>query len=686
MMEVMPDIIHSDQKGFMKSRRMACNIRKIFDLMIYCEEQNIDSIILSLDFMKCFDKIEFTAIEGSFRYFKFSEYIIDWIKMLYKDFTAVVQNSGFFSEKIKIQKGVHQGGCASSLIFLLCAEVLAIEIRKCDEIQGIPVNELTEKLGQFADDMDIYQLFKQESLQNTMKILHSFQKESGFTVNYDKTQIYRIGSLCNSDAKLFTFPNVKWTNDKIKVLGVNICDNEDRMIKENYTETIEKMKNIFKCWYNRNLSLAGKITVINTMIGSLFVHKMTVLPNIPDNIISVFNEEVEKYIWNNHKPKIKLKTLQADYSVGGMNLVDLRKKDMSLKYTWIDILQGDPQLSNVVYTNISKGMGELIWKCNLNIEDVTHLISRKKNPFWYDVLCAWSAFRDGCNIQYLILWNNSEIRIENRPIYWKKCYEQGLIYVWQLYESGKMISALSMCRKYGMTLMEANGLITAIPKWIREIAKEQEQNIENLKTVESKSVYRQLMSIPLELSKIKDSWEYELTQTISVESLLTNLKNIMTTTNLKKYRSFQYRLIHRGIVTNAHLYRWRILEDNLCTFCRKEKETYIHLFVFCECVQPIWIQIEEYMTCFSEIRINFGPEAVIMNKLIENPIYHVKNFICLVVKQYIYRQRCLKKKLSFNEITTIISNMYNMEKYIAIKNRKIRKFNNKWNPEKNATP
>ena len=47
---------------------------------------------------------------------------------------------------------------------------------------------------------------------------------------------------------------------------------------------------------------------------------------------------------------------------------------------------------------------------------------------------------------------------------------------------------------------------------------------------------------------------------------------IYKVTNVTKYRSFQYRLLQRGLVTNIQLYKWDIVEDNLCTFCHQEVE------------------------------------------------------------------------------------------------------------------
>ena len=77
------------------------------------------------------------------------------------------------------------------------------------------------------------------------------------------------------------------------------------------------------------------------------------------------------------------------------------------------------------------------------------------------------------------------------------------------------------------------------------------------------------------------------------------------------------------------------------------------------------------MNLFSEDKICFGKDTVIANKIIQNPS-HIKNFICLLTKFYVYRQRCFRKTLNFHELRGLIYNTQNIEKYIAIKMKRLR--------------
>ena len=126
-------------------------------------------------------------------------------------------------------------------------------------------------------------------------------------------------------------------------------------------------------------------------------------------------------------------------------------------------------------------------------------------------------------------------------------------------------------------------------------------------------------------------------------------------TNITKYHSFQYRLLQNAVVTNTHLQRWGMFPHNRCTFCHEQPETYNHLFIFCKYVQELWMQVEIFMNEFSMDQINFQLLTVYWNKLIAAPIGHIKNFICLVTKQYIYKQRCLNKVPRIRELRNIVN-------------------------------
>ena len=164
MVPALYDIIHTDQRGFMKDRRISVNIRKMLDIMHEAEVKDMAAVVLSLDFVKCFDRCSFSILHGSLEYFGFGYVVQNWTKILYSKYTVKVQNNGHFSGEIPIEKGVHQGGCCSAIYFLVIAEILAISLRSNEDIDGVVIRNIWNLLNQFADDMDIFSLCNEKSL------------------------------------------------------------------------------------------------------------------------------------------------------------------------------------------------------------------------------------------------------------------------------------------------------------------------------------------------------------------------------------------------------------------------------------------------------------------------------------------------------------------------------------------
>ena len=70
---MLPKIINYDQKGFIKAHYMGENIRLISDMMENAKAQNLSGILLSLDFKKAFDTLEWPYINKMLDTLNFGE-------------------------------------------------------------------------------------------------------------------------------------------------------------------------------------------------------------------------------------------------------------------------------------------------------------------------------------------------------------------------------------------------------------------------------------------------------------------------------------------------------------------------------------------------------------------------------------------------------------------------------------
>ena len=127
---VLRNLIHEDQKGFIAGRFIGENIRLIYDVLFETKNQNIQGVLLSIDFEKAFDTVSWKFISKTLDYFNFG----DSVKM-----DKIVSEQGRKQYIIKwfhfrfffcLKRGCRQGDPISPYIFLLCAEILGEMVRK----------------------------------------------------------------------------------------------------------------------------------------------------------------------------------------------------------------------------------------------------------------------------------------------------------------------------------------------------------------------------------------------------------------------------------------------------------------------------------------------------------------------------------------------------------------------------
>ena len=129
-------------------------------------------------------------------------------------------------------------------------------------------------------------------------------------------------------------------------------------------------------------------------------------------------------------------------------------------------------------------------------------------------------------------------------------------------------------------------------------------------------------------------------------------------------REFQFKLLHGIVYTNFHLHKFKMIDNNLCSFCQKDEETYKHIFYTCEFTRKVW---ERCSTFFDYVdlqnlsweEIQFGIDLPNKGKsqVVNHVMILVKHFLFLgrkrntpptehIIKNRIDQDRLEEKKLA----------------------------------------
>ena len=654
MKPLLPNIIGTQQTGFVQGRSIHTNIRKTMDIIAHINQTGKKAVIVSIDFHKCFDRIEHNSIFEAFRYFNFGETFINWVKIFFNKFQVRTQNAGFCSEPFLKTRGVNQGCPISPSCFILCGEIMAHQIITNPWIRGVKVgrSEVENTILQFADDTGLFIMYSEECISAVIDTLSHIEKATGLMVSYDKTCIYRIGSLRNSDAMIYTTKPIKWSDGDINMLGVTIR-NSPHQNNVGFDSIIDKMANVASIWYYRTLTIIGKIEIINTLMSSLFIYQMYNLPLMSKGQIHRIDNIILDFLWNGKKSKIPFKLLHNLKKRGGLQLVDINVRHKTMHLQWIKILHEDNSLANYVYDWLVPELREKIWSCNIRSTDVCKICEYK--TFWSEILKEWAEinFVMPQNIEEVkgqILWCNSNLKQNNKVIMPVKKYVE--VGIWKIQdlinEEGQFLTFPEIQGKYcniSIDWLWYCSMIASIPREWKDILSNNlpvnklerfnyNQMIETKKP--SRILYRNfILQAEYDITKYLRKWCESLNMYIELEDYYKYFSILYKQTDIVKYRNFQYRLLLTKIFTNDTLYKWKIVDSSNCDWC-SSKQTNIHLFIKCPAVWKLW---EYVRNLFKTDNCKWEPYNIIFND-VHTTVKHVSNVITGITKFFIFKQKC----------------------------------------------
>ena len=102
---VLPNIIHHNQSGYVKDKYIGETARSIYDLMDFTDRENMSGFLIFIDFQKAFDTLEWDFLFKCLQFFNFGQYFIHWVKVFYQNIRSCVINNGTVSDNFNLERG-----------------------------------------------------------------------------------------------------------------------------------------------------------------------------------------------------------------------------------------------------------------------------------------------------------------------------------------------------------------------------------------------------------------------------------------------------------------------------------------------------------------------------------------------------------------------------------------------------
>jgi hypothetical protein len=687
MSKILPTIIHEDQTGYLPGRFIGCNIRQIEDIIFYTNLHNIPGILLTIDFEKAFDSIKWEFVDKSLEAFNFGPNLRRQVKILYTDISTAVINNGNLSSWFKPERGVRQGCPLSPYIFILTVELLAIGIRENKSIKGIKINNTEIKLSQLADDTTCV-LADLESIGHTLQTFEKFRKCAGLNVNVDKTKAKYIGSLKDRTEVLF---NLDWSDEHVQCLGVTFSVNEEDHLRLNFKKRLKNLHNLLHVWKARKLSLKGKITVINTLALAPLLYLANVI-YVPENVYKEVKIEIVNFLWDGKPSKIAYDVLIQDIEKGGLKLIDFKAKVKSLNTNWIKRLTDKRQANWKVIPSV-------YFKCDdLELYFMSNKAPDKsiRSKFYFNIQKNWSemnAISHPNNTSFIknqVIWNNRYLTINKKPFIWSKWLNKGIKFINDIIDdNGTFLNSQQLNLKFNININFLNTLQVrdSIPlEWKGSVANSEKHETINqcftivngkikiLEKIKTKEIYWLFIKERIPTSQIK--WE-----SVYPEGIVPDLyswqdiyKLPFQTIRETKLQAFQFKIIHRIINCNKVLYNMNIKEEPVCSYC-EEIDDIQHFFVNCTPVRKFWLTVQTWLNNMYNTNIILSEKTIIFGCMPEDDMLEALNFVILLGKFYIYKQRLFHdNEINFLEYLIDLKYKLDIEEQICKHNKTLDKF------------
>uniref|UniRef100_A0A671X7A5 Reverse transcriptase domain-containing protein n=1 Tax=Sparus aurata TaxID=8175 RepID=A0A671X7A5_SPAAU len=619
----LPVLIDPDQNGFIKGRQAFHCVRRVLNI-IHAKSEHPDTALLSLDAEKAFDRVEHHYLHEVLSRFGLGNYFSTWVKILYNNSVASVATNNITSKGFKLARGTRQGCPLSPLLFVLAIEPLAIAIRSNQNILGININNMENKIGLFADDIIVFLSHLDKSLHYLLDIIKTFGSLSGYKINKAKSAILFLKQSDRVNPPIQT--PFKVVLDSFTYLGIKITTKIDNLISANYDPVIETVTDSINRWSLLPISMIGRINILKMNVLPKFLYLFQSIPlSPPTHFFAKMKSMLSKFIWNNRRARLRLSLLYLPYERGGLKLPNLQwyywAAQLSTASYWFT---SETQLS---WVNTERGnTSHLPLNSYLYSDKPKDLKKSTQNPFVKNTIQVWyevHKHRDETLLlsQFSPIWGNGHFAPGKSDMGFKIWADKGICKIADLFDKNVLMSFDEVRQKYDI---QAKHFFKYLQVRSFIFKSQKSLSLPSLTSVEEISVNhnskRGLISrfyalivggSQVSSENKREAWSEDLKTVISVEEWQGVCLKAQTQSINTHFKLIQFKWLMRTYITPILLNKFNPNTPDMCVKCDM-KGTLLHCLWDCRSIQTFWLEVLHTLSCVTGVKLPLCPKLCIL--------------------------------------------------------------------------
>ncbi|KAL9663755.1 hypothetical protein QQ045_019146 [Rhodiola kirilowii] len=152
----------------------------------------------------------------------------------------------------------------------------------------------------YADDMLVFSNGHKNSIRQLLKVINDFYDASGQMLNPKKSKVY-FSSHINVERRksILEITNFTEGNFPVNYLRAPLFAGRTRASYFKHLEDVVRTK--ISSWAKNFLSMSGRATLISSVLGTMSIHTLSILP-IPKVVIKGIERLMRNFLWDRGGP------------------------------------------------------------------------------------------------------------------------------------------------------------------------------------------------------------------------------------------------------------------------------------------------------------------------------------------------------------------------------------------------